>query len=119
MEKKETEKKETYLAVSSRRSPTRSAHQHWPNLPLRVGASSSSSGRQAARWSTGGRSIRRRLSDARDEGRRPLSSIKRVPPLWISPSSFPSPRFLAGTKTLALAPRVPAILGHPKLRRVV
>jgi hypothetical protein len=47
---------------------------------------------EAARWSSGRHPIHRRLLDVQDGGRRPPSSIKSEPPLWISPRSpVPSP----------------------------
>jgi hypothetical protein len=77
---KETGKnrEETYLAAAQPSQPD----------PLAVGPCTPSVvvflAPEAARWSTGDRLIRHRLSDAHDEGRCPLSSIKGVLPLWIS-----------------------------------
>jgi hypothetical protein len=73
---------------------------------LRRGRPSSSSSCQAAGWSPGRHTIHRRLPDVHDEDRRPLSTIRGVPLLWIrsrNPSSS-SPRFFSSpTETLALA----------------
>jgi hypothetical protein len=119
----EAEKKRevTYLAAAhlaeAKAGPTPSPAVQ-PNLPLR---SSSTSSWEAARWSSCRHPIRHRLLDTRDEGRRPSSSIKPKPPLWISPRisiPSPSPSFLAGTETLASAEPLAVARDHPERRRV-
>jgi hypothetical protein len=63
------------------RSPSSQPNLSAPQPSLVPFRSSSTSGWEAARWSTPRRLIHRRFSNALDGGRRPLHPIKRSPPL--------------------------------------